>query len=328
MTTIKNTQITPAGGSALPVIVDARFDHFEAFAQAADGWDLAFRQLDRGVAPYSLYQAGNTDFNLSRFFLGSGFQQFGAAAAGMYTFAIVENTANPVSFSGKTFGDSELAVFPCGQEFEAINKGAYLGYTFSFSEQMLAQVALLMETRIEDVHTRLAGNMVHCNPVAFKEFKRCISAITAPQIGTGAMRDEGDVAQALCLQLVKLVQDGDKSEVRPAFQRRSRIFGRALDYIDANLTQSIAIPDLARQAGASIRALEYLFKDQLGQTPRAFIRARKLSAVRNDLLSAAPGQSISELASRYGFWHMGQFARDYRRQFAELPSATRQQRRW
>jgi hypothetical protein len=29
-----------------------------------------------------------------------------------------------------------------------------------------------------------------------------------------------------------------------------------------------------------------------------------------------------DVANRWGFWHMGQFAADYKRQFGELPSAT------
>ena len=31
----------------------------------------------------------------------------------------------------------------------------------------------------------------------------------------------------------------------------------------------------------------------------------------------------ANVAHRWGFWHMGQFARDYRRLFGELPSETR-----
>jgi AraC family ethanolamine operon transcriptional activator len=33
-------------------------------------------------------------------------------------------------------------------------------------------------------------------------------------------------------------------------------------------------------------------------------------------------ESIIELAGIHGFWHMGQFAADYRRIYGELPSAT------
>jgi AraC family ethanolamine operon transcriptional activator len=33
---------------------------------------------------------------------------------------------------------------------------------------------------------------------------------------------------------------------------------------------------------------------------------------------------IADIANRWGFWHIGKLAADYRTQFGELPSATRQ----
>jgi AraC family ethanolamine operon transcriptional activator len=31
---------------------------------------------------------------------------------------------------------------------------------------------------------------------------------------------------------------------------------------------------------------------------------------------------VQDVAARWGFWHLGQFSLDYKRQFGELPSAT------
>jgi len=31
---------------------------------------------------------------------------------------------------------------------------------------------------------------------------------------------------------------------------------------------------------------------------------------------------VADVANRHGFWHMGQFAKDYRKTFGELPSET------
>ena len=36
--------------------------------------------------------------------------------------------------------------------------------------------------------------------------------------------------------------------------------------------------------------------------------------------------SVQDAAARWGFWHLGQFSRDYKRQFGELPSQTLKQR--
>jgi hypothetical protein len=52
------------------------------------------------------------------------------------------------------------------------------------------------------------------------------------------------------------------------------------------------------------------------------MKGLQLSRVRNDLLRFDEGESITDLANVHGFWHMGQFAADYRLLFGELPSKT------
>jgi AraC family ethanolamine operon transcriptional activator len=45
--------------------------------------------------------------------------------------------------------------------------------------------------------------------------------------------------------------------------------------------------------------------------------------VRQELKVAPAGTaSVREIARRWGFWHTGEFAADYRRLFGELPSET------
>ena len=44
--------------------------------------------------------------------------------------------------------------------------------------------------------------------------------------------------------------------------------------------------------------------------------------MRHELLAGSADTRISDVANRWGFWHMGSFAADYRKQFGELPSET------
>lgn len=46
----------------------------------------------------------------------------------------------------------------------------------------------------------------------------------------------------------------------------------------------------------------------------------RLARVRRQLTEGKT--TVAQAASRWGFWHLGQFARDYRLQFGELPSKT------
>ena len=78
---------------------------------------------------------------------------------------------------------------------------------------------------------------------------------------------------------------------------------------------------LAGVLGASDRTLHRAFVEQYGDGPKAILEIRRLNSVRRVLLAADPLRGlISRVAHEAGFWHMGKFAADYRRQFGELPS--------
>jgi AraC family ethanolamine operon transcriptional activator len=49
---------------------------------------------------------------------------------------------------------------------------------------------------------------------------------------------------------------------------------------------------------------------------------RRLAAVRRELLRGDPQASITDVATRWGFFHLGRFSQEYREHFAELPSQT------
>ena len=55
----------------------------------------------------------------------------------------------------------------------------------------------------------------------------------------------------------------------------------------------------------------------------AYLKQKRLEAARKTLLAAEPSTtSITEVATQWGFCHLGRFARDYRQLFGELPSET------
>ena len=53
-----------------------------------------------------------------------------------------------------------------------------------------------------------------------------------------------------------------------------------------------------------------------------YLKATRLNAVRTEIRRGDLGVKIADIANLWGFWHLGQFARDYRNMFEELPSKT------
>ena len=77
------------------------------------------------------------------------------------------------------------------------------------------------------------------------------------------------------------------------------------------------------QLRQALQALEMVaVEEEFGVTPSKYIKSRRLAGVQSELVKIGSGAVISDVANNWGFWHMGSFASDYRKQFGELPSET------
>lgn len=105
-----------------------------------------------------------------------------------------------------------------------------------------------------------------------------------------------------------------------AAARHPRALRTALAWIDANLTETITLGDIARAGACSARTISTAFRERLGTSPMAYVRDLRLDRIRADLLAGC--DSVTTAASRWGITHLSRFAESYRRRFGELPSST------
>jgi len=107
----------------------------------------------------------------------------------------------------------------------------------------------------------------------------------------------------------------------------SATFEALVDYIACNLKQDIDSEELARQARMSLRSLYGLFERNAGDTPKNYIRQKKLERIHANLSDPTCNvRNVTEVAMDYGFLHLGRFSDSYRKQFGELPSDTLKRR--
>lgn len=111
---------------------------------------------------------------------------------------------------------------------------------------------------------------------------------------------------------------------KPNLRMRDLALRRIEDYLEEFPNNPHTVRDLCRVANVSERTLQYAFRERFGMPPKSLLLALRLNGMRRELKSADPlSSTITDLAARWGFWHMSQFAADYRRFFGELPSETR-----
>jgi AraC-like DNA-binding protein len=84
------------------------------------------------------------------------------------------------------------------------------------------------------------------------------------------------------------------------------------------------VATLARSVGISARALQDGFRQHLGMSPMQYLRTVRLRAVRDELLAldAEDSTTVADVATRWGFTHLGRFAQYYRARYGEAPSRT------
>ncbi len=95
----------------------------------------------------------------------------------------------------------------------------------------------------------------------------------------------------------------------------------------ARANGKVTMADLAGCCGVAERTLRRHFRVFLGLAPLEYLSRMRLAAVREELLSAAGKNLVTEIATRNGFTHFGRFAAQYRRCFSEAPSSTRRRAR-
>ena len=104
--------------------------------------------------------------------------------------------------------------------------------------------------------------------------------------------------------------------------QRSRAIAKALAYIKESRDECATVTDVCSNTGVALRTLRRAFRERFGIGPKAYLVRRRLSSVRAELVLARADARVADVANRWGFWHMGQFARDYKTMFGELPSET------
>ena len=109
---------------------------------------------------------------------------------------------------------------------------------------------------------------------------------------------------------------------------RSQIIHMSMDFVEQHGGEFLSVEQLASAAGVSERTLRDAFQQYFGVAPVRYLNRRTLHLVRKALKTANPAATtVTEIATQFGVWELGRFARDYCALFGELPSETLRKQR-
>lgn len=137
-------------------------------------------------------------------------------------------------------------------------------------------------------------------------------------------KHESVAARFLEIELLKevyfLFRDREAGADRASIQQaHSKAVASVIAYVHDHLTGWSSVKRLAKLAGTSERSLLRAFRKEVGTTPAAYWRARKLDAALDLLRGGA--HTVAEIAEQVGYDNPSAFGDAFRRRFGRSPSA-------
>ncbi|WP_069265908.1 helix-turn-helix domain-containing protein [Paraburkholderia nodosa] len=254
------------------------------------GWRQTYDQLAAGRFVGTLTELPLDTMKVFRETTSHTLRQACEVRGDAWWFGIPVAREGEARIDAQAFGAQAFALRPGNVEFELLTPAQFSIYGVVVRGDVLRHYAATVErTALEE---RLTG---------------------APVVQAAAA-----CIERLCARLARCLDDGGQAHENVPVSPLSNVERNALQ---AEVLAALfdACAGLCEQLHVSRRTLQYCFQDVLGMAPATYLRALRLNGARRDLCGRAAG-SVQDVAAAWGFWHLSQFATDYRRMFGMRPS--------
>ncbi|MEM5338021.1 helix-turn-helix domain-containing protein [Paraburkholderia azotifigens] len=297
-----------------------------------DAWNQNYCQISRGVfdGAVSLFGAGGVKVLVER--LNRTVYQRGQVLPSRLAVGVPFELEGHALLCGQTSHRDGLHLFSGEGGIEFLSPDRHVVVNLEIEPDAIRDA--VVRSQLDDIRTLLGARpgVLNVDPVQLQAFRQVLKQILDTVADRPALLDDTGVAAAFeksvifgladALRDVRGFDSQGHVQARHAQARLARswqLVRRVRDLVEASPECPLSVAELCARFRASRRTLQYAFEETLGVNPSAYIRAVRLDHVRRELRHAA---SVTEVATRWGFWHFGNFSSEYRGQFGELPSDT------
>jgi AraC-like DNA-binding protein len=303
-----------------PVRLAGEFSDYGELARVG-GWNLGFRQLDPGPQSISASIVAGDRVTLMSMKFSRGFHQTGCPPKGSVTFGLpVEGMQN---WFGRHFRSHSILPFNYVSGVDGVSVPGFRANTISIDEAFLREISDSHKLPVPDylLAPRSGSYIPDSGSV------RVLREVTRRLLDDHGALFGYEQEASLVIELLKASLKGRGAEDKSSSATRERTISLALNYIEEHPHAAVTVGEICSATGVAWRTLNRAFNERFGIAPKTYLKRKQLSAVRDQIFNRSGGTSIADSANNWGFWHMGQFAQDYRQLFGELPSETLRSRR-
>jgi AraC family transcriptional regulator, ethanolamine operon transcriptional activator len=290
------------------------------------GWEQRYDQISHGPFRSHLVEIEFADIHIFEETLGQAVFQTGSCPREVVALGVFSDISGNARLHGRSVGLDDVLFLDGCSEFllstPQISTLLAIGIPVATLEPWFEHAPLPLR---ESAHRMAAAPMRDRS--AAQRLREGLSSI----IGKLTLHPEeylpGGRMKQLRDELVMLVVGLLRTESDPhettALAKAKAVVQRSRAYALERHDHPPTLPELCHHTHVSPRTLQYCFQAVLGESPASYIKMLRLNGSRHDLKRLDENVLIGDIAANWGFWHLSQFASDYRRMFGELPSATR-----
>lgn len=227
----------------------------------------------------------------------------------------------------RNVGTDEVFFTPGNIEFDVfIPAGIRTAYiSFIDQDELMRQLRVLDPSRWQETPKTALALPAQLRP-HLEEAMAYLHALSRSNVADDLPLGSEGLQQMVLQELVEQIASTGGADLPHLERVRAfHVCRRAMGYVEERMREDSlpTIAELCQTFGVSERTLQYGFKSYVNLSPRAYLRVCRLNWARAALRQPATGETtVTEVAMRYGFFHMGKFSQSYRAHFGESPSAT------
>jgi AraC family ethanolamine operon transcriptional activator len=300
------------------------FPTFESFFAANLHSDLRGMVLGRRRENWVMTQLSVNALSVQWGHPGSGVIVEGEAKPGGISIFLPTQSPLGVSGNGRQLDESSLVINQTGDEFCIANESLRPWFSVYIPYEKLGGSRSDSATPLPTMH-----GFVQVPLPRIARFRSFIAqfheAVQRAHSGFESVAAKSAAEQKLVPEIRNLL--AAPPGIAPNYGRqvipRKEIIRKSMEFVDQHDDEYMTVEALAAAAGVSERTLREAFQHYFRLAPVRYLNRRTLHQVRKTLKAADPtSATVTDIATKFGVWELGRFARDYRTLFGELPSQT------
>jgi AraC-like DNA-binding protein len=293
----------------MKIHTNKKFNNYNDMANSALNWDF---NCNYQLLPTAL-NGEHTIIELSKIQLSYSYRAGGMmydikAPKDAISIGVVDECADRALYDRLKLKKGYIVLFDDSRAFRFMSYGSIKISIISID---IAHLSLISDNIIEYI-----GGYIHdTNSILSKSLN---SLLLDYKDGKNIDNRVEDTIIDIVANLIK-----NQSPNRPKLTQGEIITLNIVDDMIEHMDGKVDINAFSKKYDISNQTLQNSFRSLFGFSAKQFLILLKLNHVHNDLYNASTTNStVLSIATKWGFTHMGNFSRYYKKLFEELPSTT------